>query len=254
VTTEWTGVRVLVTGASLGIGRGIAEGFARAGAHVAIAGRDEARLATVRDGVEGGTIHPVVGDVSSRAGVRAIVEEAIAALGGLDVLCANVGVYPELRIDDLTEEHLRHVMSTNLDGTVFAVQAAAPALRASERGRIVITSSITGPTVGYPGLSAYAASKAAQLGFMRSAALEFAPDGVTVNAVLPGSIVTEGLAGLGEDAMASMRRNIPIGRVGVVGDIAAAVRFLASEEASFVTGQALVVDGGQTLPELPDLV
>jgi 3-oxoacyl-[acyl-carrier protein] reductase len=124
-------------------------------------------------------------------------------------------------------------------------------LKKSGRGRVVITSSITGAVTGYPHLSVYAASKAGQLGFMRSAAVELAPFGITVNAICPGSIRTEGLDGLGADAISSMERCIPAGRLGEPADIGALAVFLASESASFVTGQAIVVDGGQTLPELP---
>jgi 3-oxoacyl-[acyl-carrier protein] reductase len=145
-------------------------------------------------------------------------------------------------------------MATNVGGTIFAVKACRPALRASGSGRVVLTSSITGPVTGYPGLSHYGASKAAQLGFMRSAALELAGDAITINAVLPGSIATEGLDGLGAEAIAKMRACIPAHRLGTPADIAAAVMFFASEQAGFVTGQALVVDGGQTLPELPEMV
>jgi 3-oxoacyl-[acyl-carrier protein] reductase len=143
------------------------------------------------------------------------------------------------------------MFATNVYGTVFSVQACRSGLRSSGRGRVVVTSSITGPITGYPGLSHYGASKAAQLGFVRSAALELAPDGITVNAVLPGSIRTEGLDGLGAAAIAKMEACIPQRRLGSPADIASAAVYFASEEAGFVTGQTLVVDGGQTLPELP---
>jgi 3-oxoacyl-[acyl-carrier protein] reductase len=117
---------------------------------------------------------------------------------------------------------------------------------------VVVTSSITGPITGYAGLGHYGASKAAQLGFVRTAALELAPDAITINAVLPGSIRTEGLDGLGKEAIDKMVACIPQRRLGTPADIASAIMYFASEEASFVTGQTLVVDGGQTLPELPE--
>jgi 3-oxoacyl-[acyl-carrier protein] reductase len=129
------------------------------------------------------------------------------------------------------------------------VRACLPDLRASGRGRVILTSSITGPVTGMPGFTAYAASKAGQLGFMRAAAVELAGDGITVNAILPGNIATEGLATLGDEYRKSMERTIPGGRLGTVDDIGHATVYLASSEASFVTGQALVVDGGQILPE-----
>jgi 3-oxoacyl-[acyl-carrier protein] reductase len=129
------------------------------------------------------------------------------------------------------------------------VQACLDALATSGRGRVILTSSITGPITGYPGWSHYGASKAAQLGFMRSAAIELAPHRITVNAVLPGNIVTEGLSDLGPDYRADMERSIPMGHLGEVEDIAHACLFFASDEASYITGQSLVVDGGQILPE-----
>ena len=122
-------------------------------------------------------------------------------------------------------------------------------LVASGRGRIVVTSSITGPITGYPGWAHYGASKAAQLGFLRTAAMELAPDKITINAVLPGNIITEGLDGLGQDYLDGMTASIPQRRLGTTADIGHAALFFASEEAAYVTGQTLVVDGGQVLPE-----
>jgi 3-oxoacyl-[acyl-carrier protein] reductase len=120
----------------------------------------------------------------------------------------------------------------------------------SGRGRVILTSSITGPITGYPGWTAYGASKAGQLGFMRTAAIELAPKRITVNAVLPGNIVTEGLAELGEDYAAKMAVSIPLRRLGSVDEIGYTALFLATEEAGFITGQTIVVDGGQVLPEM----
>jgi 3-oxoacyl-[acyl-carrier protein] reductase len=183
-----------------------------------------------------------------------MVEDAVSALGGLDVLCTNAGVYPEQRIEALREEDVDALLATNLKGTMFSVQAAARHLAVSGRGRVVVTSSITGPTTGYPGLSGYASTKAAQLGFVRTAALELAGHGITVNAVLPGAVRTEGLAALGNGAITSMTRAIPAGRLGEPDDIGAAALFLSSRSAGFVTGQAITVDGGQTLPEFADQI
>jgi 3-oxoacyl-[acyl-carrier protein] reductase len=112
-----------------------------------------------------------------------------------------------------------------------------------------LTSSITGPVTGYPGWSHYGASKAGQLGFMRTAAIELAPYGITVNAVLPGNIATEGLAGMGEEYVRTMTASIPMRRLGSALDIANAALFFASDEAAYITGQSLVIDGGQILPE-----
>jgi 3-oxoacyl-[acyl-carrier protein] reductase len=252
--TDWSSVRVLVTGGSRGIGLGLAEGFLQVGAAVAISGRSPDALghAAQRLGEHGDRLHCIVADVADPRACAVMAAEAQQRLGGLDVLCANAGIYPECGLDELGAEDVTAIMATNVAGTIFAVQACRAALKASGRGRVVVTSSITGPVTGYPGLSHYGASKAAQLGFVRSAALELAADDITINAVLPGSIATEGLDGLGADAIARMLACIPQRRLGTPADIAAAARFFASEEASFVTGQTLVVDGGQTLPELPE--
>ena len=119
---------------------------------------------------------------------------------------------------------------------------------------MILTSSITGPITGFPGWSHYGASKAAQLGFMRTAAIELAPHHITVNAVLPGNIYTEGLADMGEDYIAGMTRAIPAGTLGKPEDIGYLAAFLATSEAGYITGQAIAVDGGQVLPESPDAV
>ena len=177
---------------------------------------------------------------------------AVERHGGIDVLCANAGIFPSARLEDMTPADLETVLATNFKGTVFAVQACLPALTESGRGRIVITSSITGPITGYPGWSHYGASKAAQLGFVRTAAIEFAPQAITVNAVLPGNILTEGLVELGEEYQSSMAASIPAGKLGTVDDIANVCLFLATDEAAYVTGQAIAVDGGQVLPESLD--
>jgi 3-oxoacyl-[acyl-carrier protein] reductase len=252
VDESWREVRVLVTGGSQGIGLGLTRAFARAGAKVTICGRDDDRLraATERLHHEGLDVWPVQADVASPEACERLVQEASSGMGGLDVLCTNAGVYPEQSIADLTAEDVGRILDTNLKGTMFTVSAALPHLEQSGRGRVVVTSSITGPVTGFPGLSAYAASKAGQLGFVRTAAVELAPSGITVNAILPGIIATEGLQGLLDD-VDSVLRCIPIGRLGEPADIGALALFLASAHAGFVTGQAITVDGGQTLPELP---
>ncbi len=250
--TDWSTMKVLVTGGSRGIGMGIAAGFLQAGASVAITGRSHEALECARRALqEGGRVETIVADIADSASCATMAEEAVGRLGGLDVLCANAGVYPEQLLDDITQDDLESMFSTNVYGTIFSVQACRSSLRGSGRGRIVVTSSITGPITGYAGLSHYGASKAAQLGFVRTAALELAADGITVNAVLPGSIRTEGLDGLGAAAIEKMEACIPQRRLGTPADIASAAVYFASEEAGFVTGQTLVVDGGQTLPELP---
>jgi 3-oxoacyl-[acyl-carrier protein] reductase len=183
--------------------------------------------------------------------MAAVIVEAFA---GLDVLCANAGIFPDAPLQTMTPDQLAVVLDVNVKGTVYSVQACLDALIESGRGRIVLTSSITGPITGFPGWSHYGASKAAQLGFMRTAAIELAPHRITVNAVLPGNIRTEGLADLGDDYLTGMARAIPAGALGTPEDIGYAAAFLASDEAGYITGQAIAVDGGQVLPESPEAV
>jgi 3-oxoacyl-[acyl-carrier protein] reductase len=140
-------------------------------------------------------------------------------------------------------------MTTNLRGAFLCVKACLPAMKQSSQGRVILTSSITGPITGYPGWSHYGASKAGQLGFMRTACIELARYGITVNAVLPGNIATEGLDGLGEEYLNTMAASIPLKRLGSVEDVGNAALFFASREAAYITGQTIVIDGGQTQPE-----
>ncbi|WP_066944687.1 3-oxoacyl-ACP reductase FabG [Microtetraspora fusca] len=247
--TSVAGRSVVVTGGSKGIGKGIARVFARAGARVLIVGRDEDGLKAAAE--ELGATY-VVADVSRAADCARIAEAAVERHGGVDVLCANAGIFPDRKLADMTEADIDEVLGVNLKGTMLSVRACLPALEASGRGRVILTSSITGPFTGLPGWSHYGASKAAQLGFMRTAALELAPKRVTVNAVLPGNIMTEGLADLGDEYLRAMESSIPLRRLGSVEDIGNACLFLATDEAAFITGHSLVVDGGQVLPESKD--
>jgi 3-oxoacyl-[acyl-carrier protein] reductase len=253
VFTSLDGRTVVVTGGSKGIGKGIARVFARSGANVLVAARDGSTLAQAADDLrgEGGRVETVTGDVARVDDCRAIAAAAVDRFGGIDVLCANAGIFPDKPFTELTEADIDTVLGCNLKGTMFMVQACLPALEASGRGRVVITSSITGPITGYPGWSHYGASKAAQLGFLRTAAIELAPKKVTVNAVMPGNIATEGLAEMGEDYIRETEAVIPQHRLGSVEDIGYAALFFATDQAAYITGQTIVVDGGQTLPESP---
>jgi len=199
----------------------------------------------------GGTANLFAGDVTTRAGAASIAAAAVAAFGGIDVLCANAGIFPAAKLDTMTDAQWDEVFTVNVKGMFLTVQACLPELKKSGAGRIVITSSITGPITGFPGWSHYGATKSAQLGFMRTAAIELAKFGITVNAVLPGNIATEGLAALGPDYAASAAAIIPLKRLGSVEDIGHAAAFFASPEAGYITGQALAIDGGQVLPESP---
>jgi 3-oxoacyl-[acyl-carrier protein] reductase len=251
VFTPVTGRSILVTGATKGIGKGIATTFVNAGARVAIVGRDphvgaEAAAELSRSG---GEVAYLRADVSVAADAERMVAEAVDRFGGLDVLCANAGVFPDVKLADMTEQDIDDIFATNVKGTMLTVKAAASELARSGHGRIIITSSITGPITGFPGWSHYGATKAAQLGFLRTAAIELAKDGITINAVMPGNIATEGLAEMGGDYIAAMESSIPLKRLGTVADIGNAALFLATDEAGYITGQTIVVDGGQILPE-----
>jgi 3-oxoacyl-[acyl-carrier protein] reductase len=249
--TSLEGRSVIVTGASKGIGKGIARVFASKGARVLITARDleQAETAAAEIRANGGIASAVAADMATVEGNTVMAETAIARHGGIDILCCNAGVFPEAKLAEMSVADWNQVMDINLKGTFLSVHACLPGLKARGRGRIVLTSSITGPITGSPGWSHYGASKAGQLGFMRSAALELAPFNITVNAVLPGNILTEGVEGLGAEYIARMKSAIPAGRLGSVEDVAYAVLFLASEEAAYISGQTIVVDGGQVLPE-----
>lgn len=231
-----------------GIGRGIAQVFAGAGAKVAMLLRhvDEAQAAVLAIGH--GTIG-LAADVPSGDSLRAAFAEVSRQSGNIDVLCANAGIFPQARLEEMTEAQRDEVADINLKGTFLAVQAAIPYLKASDQGRVVITSPITGPITGFPGWTHYGASKAGQLGFMRTAAIELARYCITVNAVLPGNILTEGMEAMGAEYQASTAASVPLRRLGPVAEIGHAALYFASKEASYVTGQSLIVDGGQILPE-----
>jgi 3-oxoacyl-[acyl-carrier protein] reductase len=233
--TPITGRTVLVTG----------------GANVVVNGRDpEAGEAAARDlSGQGGEVAYVGGDVSSAADCERLAEESAARFGGIDVLCANAGIFPDVKLADMTEEDIDSIFATNVKGCMLTVKACLPYLERSGHGRVILTSSITGPITGFPGWSHYGATKAAQLGFLRTACIELAPKKITINAVMPGNVVSEGLEELGEDYLAAMTAAIPLGRLGEVEEIGAAALFLATDEAGYITGQTIVVDGGQTLPE-----
>ena len=242
---------MIVTGASRGIGKGIARVFCRNGGRVFVVSRNlegaEACAEELRHA--GGAARGYAADVTKMDDMQLLAETAAAVHGGIDILCANTGIFPQARIEDLSPEDWDHVMATNLKGTFLAIKACLPYLKKSDQGRIVVTSSITGPVTGFPGWSHYGATKAGQLGFIRTASLELAGHGITVNAVLPGNIRTEALLGLGPEYERSMLASIPLKRLGTVEDIGYAALFLASNEAAYITGQTIIVDGGQILPE-----
>ncbi|WP_120003050.1 3-oxoacyl-ACP reductase FabG [Nesterenkonia muleiensis] len=249
--STFEGRTVVITGGSKGIGLGIARVFTSAGANVMIAGRSQVSLDAAAQSLGNAPVATQVTDVTSEESCRELAAATVEAFGGIDALCTNAGIFPSARLENLDRAALDEVIGTNFYGTAFCVAACLDHLAASALGRVVVTSSITGPITGYPGWAHYGASKAAQLGYVRTAAMELAPRGVTINAVLPGNIMTEGLADLGQEYLDGMAAAIPQKRLGAVEDIGYAALYFASPQAGYVTGQTLVVDGGQVLPEDP---
>jgi len=238
----------VVTGAARGIGRGIASVLSAEGARVVVVDLDgdlAARTATELGGMA------IAADVTERTSVDAMAHRVTEELGRIDIVAANAGIYPFADLTELTEALWSRVMDLNVGGAVRTVQACLPAMRERGYGRIVLTSSITGPVTGQVGFAHYGASKAAMLGFMRSAAVELARSGITINAVMPGNVSTEGFADTSDEHQERMLSSIPMGRYAEPEEVGWAVRFLASPEAGYITGQTLIVDGGQVLPEAP---
>lgn len=241
----------IVTGANAGIGQGIAHVFAREGAKVVAANRNPEAGARVVNEIRAGGAEAIFvqADVSLKADNEKVAAAALEAFGRIDILVHNAGVFWEVMLDDMTEDDWDRCHNLNLKGTLFATQAVLPAMKRQRHGRILVTSSITGPRTGMAGFAHYGATKGGVNGFLRNAAVELAPYGITVNGVEPGNILTEGLANLGQDYLTTMTKAIPLGRLGAPEDIAYAMAFLAGGEAGWITGQTLIVDGGQTLPE-----
>jgi 3-oxoacyl-[acyl-carrier protein] reductase len=242
----------IVTGAARGIGFGIAGVLRAEGADVVVADVDGAAAEAAASALSGGGEHAlaVQTDVTDQESVAAMAAAAVQRWGRIDILAANAGIYPAAPLRDLEPGVWDQVMDVNARGALFAIQACLPHMTEQGYGRIVLTSSITGALVAAPGFGHYAASKAAMIGLMRAAALEVIRDGITINAVMPGNIRTEGFtANTAAEHQARMLEHIPLGVLGEPEDVGWAVRYLASREARYVTGQTLVIDGGQVLPE-----
>lgn len=249
--TSIAGRTAVVTGGSKGIGKGIATVMARAGAKVMVVARGEANASrTVEElRVAGGTAEAHLCDVTDWDAVQNMVTATAETFGSVDIVCSNAGIFPQTKMAAMDPSEWDHVLATNLKSTFLLVKACIPHFERQGKGRVVVTSSITGPVTGFPGWTHYGASKAGQLGFLKTAAMELARYNATINAVMPGNIYTEGLQDLGEEYLRTMANSIPLKRLGAVEDIGNVALFFASDEAAYVTGQQLVVDGGQILPE-----
>jgi 3-oxoacyl-[acyl-carrier protein] reductase len=248
---DLSGKRALVTGAGRGIGAAIVTRLAEAGAEVIAANRtvSHAKELAAALSVRGLKVAALTFDDLSRQGLKSLVD-GVASNGSLDILVHNAGGCPWSSLEELDEAKLEAALALNLTACFWLTQAAIPHLRARGGGRILITSSVTGPRAAMVGASHYAAAKAGVNGFIRNAALELARDAITVNGVEPGFIAKPGRGALGSaEAMAKIAEDVPLGHMGEADDVAFAMLYLASREAKYVTGQTIVVDGGALLPE-----
>ncbi|AIG73163.1 3-oxoacyl-ACP reductase [Amycolatopsis japonica] len=234
----------LVTGGTRGIGLATARALAEAGATVVLTGRDEAKAKEAA--AAAGAASGLALDVTDAKAVSTLVRGVAKEHGKLDIVVANAGIMEDALLGMIREELVDTTLSTNVAGTLHTVQAAARAMMRKKTGAIVVLASIVGE-YGSAGQTVYAASKAAVANIARSAAKELGRSGIRVNAVAPGVIDTDLTSGLTEDAKAENIGKTPLGRLGTPEDVANAIRFLVSDDASFITGQVLGIDGGLVL-------
>ena len=234
----------LVTGAGGGIGAATARRFAREGATVVVNDVDLelARPLVTELQKEGARALPIAADVTARTDVEAMVDRVVGEFGRLDVLVNNAGVNRDAMSHKMTEEQWDQVLAVNLKGTFLCAQAVLAGMRERGWGRVINTSSVA--SLGNIGQANYAASKAGVIGLTRTLALEYAKYGITVNCVAPGPVMTRMLAGVPEAIREKIVAKVPVGRIARPEEIAAVHAFLASEDAAFITGQVLFVDGG----------
>jgi len=244
---DLSGRVALVTGASRGIGQAIATRLAQRGAVVLAAARGENARGTVEAiAAAGGTAEAVSLEVTDAASGEAAIAAAVERHGRIDILVNNAGITRDQLMLRLKRDDWDAVLATNLTSAFTLTQAALKPMIRQRSGRIICISSVVGQS-GNPGQANYAASKAGLIGFVKSVALEVASRNITVNAVAPGMIVTDMTAALPEKTREALIGRIPLGRLGAPEDVAGAVCFLASDEAAYITGQVLAVNGGMYL-------
>ena len=236
----------VVTGATRGIGRVIAIKLAEAGAKVAVLGRDENKANNVKAEIEklGGKAEVFLGDISDDKECKRIADEVNARFGQLDILVNCAGALTSTKVDDISRAEWDKILGVNLTGTFFMIQSALPYLRKSKAGRIINISSNAGRMGGYVNSQSYTASKGGVIAITKGIARQLAPDNITVNVVCPGTTRTEMSELYDEETTKRLIGRIPLGRLGKPEDTAAAVCFFASEEAGFITGAILDVNGG----------
>ncbi len=244
----------IVTGSGQGIGAGIARVFAAAGAKVMIATRTAAHGEEVLAEISaaGGTAALTAVDIGSVEAVDQVVADTVTKWGGIDIMVHNAGSFLGGPVESYSEDDLETVLAINLKSCFRFSKACIPHFRNRGGGRLLFTSSVTGPRVAMPGTSYYAASKGGMNAFIRTAAIELARENITVNGVEPGYIRTAAMELLAdEEGIAQMSKYIPLGFLGKPEDIAYCMLYLATDEAAYITGQTICVDGGSTLPESP---
>ncbi|BBM38151.1 short-chain dehydrogenase/reductase SDR [Leptotrichia hofstadii] len=245
---DLAGEVALVTGGSKGIGKGIAKALKQARAKIIIGDIDKEKGKETANELDGEFYYL---DVTDKEQVEYVVQSIYEKYGKLSILCSNAGIFPQVSIENMTEKDWDKVQDINVKGTFFVSQAVLKYMKKQSYGRVILTSSITGPITGLSGWAHYGASKSAQLGFMRSAAIEYAKYGITVNAIQPGNVISDGLLSMenSKSYMNQIKEIIPVYTLGKPEDIGYTAVFLASREAGFITGQTIVVDGGQVLLE-----
>ena len=236
---------VFITGASQGIGRACALEFARAGASVVVGARQQDKLASLVNEITdlGGSALAVPLDVAEKDSIKEAFSEARESVERIDILVNNAGITRDGLAVRMSTENWNQVMDTNLNGAFACIQAVLPSMMKARWGRIINISSVVGAS-GNPGQANYVASKAGLVGLTKSLAQEVASRGITVNAVAPGFIETAMTDGLSDKAREKLLESIPLRRIGSVDEVSSAVRFLATEEASYITGHVLHVNGG----------
>jgi len=238
----------IVTGAAQGIGRTIAETLAQGGADIAIADMDPGRAQEAADAVKklGRRVLNLKVNVAEWDGVKAMADQVLKEWGTIDILVNNAGITRDGLLVRMKEEDWNLVLQVNLTGTFHCIKAVLQTMTKQRSGRIVNIASIVG-AMGNAGQANYAASKAAVIGLTKTVAREYASRSVTVNAVAPGFIDTPMTQGLSAEVKETLQKQIPLGRLGRPSDVAAAVRFLVSEDAGYITGQVLHVNGGMLM-------
>jgi 3-oxoacyl-[acyl-carrier protein] reductase len=242
---DLTGKNAVVTGSTRGIGRAVAQALADSGARVAVVGRDREKASAVASGIGSGSAGFAC-DVGDTAQVAQLVADVEKEFGGIDILVNNAGITRDNLVMRLKDEDWDDVLNANLRGAFAAIRAVSRGMMKKRSGRIINMASVVG-LMGNKGQANYAASKAGLIALTKSVAKELGTRGILVNAIAPGFIETEMTDAMTPEARAALNGIIPLERLGKPEDVAAAVVFLASDMASYITGQVIVVDGGMVM-------